>query len=276
MLDRRMQEAGRFHPWASAGHPLVFAHRGGAGLAPENTFAAFERGIAEGVDGVELDVRLSRDGDVVVCHDATLDRTTDATGRVASFTARELAEVDAGYRFSTGHGVWPFRGRGVGVPLLRAVLARFTAHRMIIELKEAELELARAAVAQIREAGAVDRVCIGSFRRVALEEVRRLEPRLATGAASDEVRWAHYRSRVGLFPRCVPYQVLQVPERREGQRIATRRFVNGAHRAAVGVQVWVVDDAAEIQRLLGFGVDGIITDRPYVAVAVVRGWNEQA
>jgi len=267
-----MQEAGPFHPWASAGRPLVFGHRGGAGLAPENTFAAFERGIAEGVDGLELDVRLARDGDVVVCHDATLDRTTDATGRVASFTSRELAEVDAGYRFSTGNGVWPFRGRGVSVPLLHAVLARYTAHRMIIELKEAELELARATVALVREAGAVDRVCVGSFRRIVLEEVRRLEPRLVTGAASDEVRWAHYRSWVGLFPRCVPYQVVQVPERREGQPIATRRFVKGAHRAGVGVQVWVVDDASDIQRLLGLGADGIITDRPDVAVPVVRGW----
>lgn len=265
-----MQETGRPHRWQPGRRPLVFGHRGGAGLAPENTFAAFDRGIAAGVDGLELDVRLSRDGEVVVCHDATLDRTTDASGPVSAFTSRELAGVDAGYRFSPGDGVWPFRGRGVRLPLLRAVLERFVSHLMIIELKDPELELARAVTALVREAGALDRVCIGSFRRPVLEEVRRLEPRLATGAASDEVRWAHYCSWLGVFPRRVSYQALQVPERREGQRIVTGRFVRGAHRAGVPVQVWVVDEPSHIQRLLALGVDGIITDRPDVAVPLVK------
>ena len=264
-----MQEAGPFHPWSVTGRSLVFGHRGGAGLAPENTLAAFERGVAEGADGLEMDARLSRDGEVVVCHDPTLDRTTDASGRVSGFTAAELAGVDAGYRFSTGDGTWPFRGCGIGVPTLRSVLARFPVQPLIIELKDAEVELARAAVALVREAGAVDRVCIGSFRRGVLDEVRRLEPRLATGAASDEVRWALYRSWFGLFPRRVPYRALQVPERREGQTIVTRRFVRGAHRAGAPVQVWVVNEASDIRRLLGLGVDGIITDRPDIAKNVI-------
>jgi len=268
-----MQETGLPHPWGAAARPLVFGHRGGSGLAPENTFAAFERGLAEGVDGLELDVRLARDGEVVVCHDPTLDRTTDASGPVSALTSGQLAEVDAGYRFSTGEGVWPFRGRGVGVPLLRAVLARFPACPLIVELKGAEIDLARATVALVREAGAVDRVCIGSFRRAVLDEVRRLEPRLATGAASDEVRWALYRSWFCLFPRRVPYQALQVPQRREGHQIPTPRFVRGAHRAGAVVQVWVVDGRAEIVRLLEHGVDGIITDRPDVAVTAVREWT---
>ena len=268
-----MQEAGLLHPWAAEGRPLVFAHRGGSGLAPENTFAAFERGVAEGVDGLEMDVHLARDGEVVVVHDPTLDRTTDASGPISAVSSRELAEVDAGYRFSTAEGVWPFRGRGIGVPLLRAVLSRFTRHRLIIELKDAELELARATTALVREAGAVHRVCIGSFRGHLLEEVRRIEPRLATGAGTDEVRWGLYRSWFGLFPRRVPYQVLQVPERREGHRVATSRFVRAAHRAGAAVQVWVVDGRQDILRLLSYGVDGIITDRPDVAVAAVREWK---
>jgi len=250
----------------------VFGHRGGAGLAPENTFAAFERGVAEGVDGLELDVRLARDGEVVVCHDPTLDRTTDTTGPVSALSSRELAGVDAGYRFTTGDGVWPFRGRGVGVPLLRAVLTRFPAHALIVEVKGPEVELACETVRIVREAGAVDRVCIGSFRRAVVDEVRRLEPRLATGAASDEVRWALYRSWFGMFPRRVPYRALHVPQRREGHQIVTGRFLRGAHRAGVPVQVWVVNGVSDIQRLLGLGVDGIITDRPDVAVPAVQEW----
>src|SRR5262249_24275390 len=93
--------------------PQVFAHRGGCDLGPENTIAAFDAGMAAGADGLELDVHLSADGHVVVHHDATLDRTTDASGPVRSKTAAELARVDAGYRFSK-NGQFPFRGKGIG------------------------------------------------------------------------------------------------------------------------------------------------------------------
>ena len=94
--------------------PLVFAHRGGAALAPENTIPAFENGLALGADGLELDVHLSRDGVPVVIHDPTVDRTTERTGAVAGMSAAELAALDAGYRFEKD-GARPFRGRGTGV-----------------------------------------------------------------------------------------------------------------------------------------------------------------
>jgi len=95
----------------------VVAHRGGSGLAPENTTAAFDNGLALGADGLELDVHLSRDGLVVVHHDRTLDRTTNLRGPLESRTADELARADAAYSFG-GNGSFPFRGRGLGVPLL--------------------------------------------------------------------------------------------------------------------------------------------------------------
>src|SRR5881396_496328 len=112
------------HPFFSASRPLVFAHRGGAALAPENTIAAFDNGLALGADGLELDVRLSRDGHVVVHHDRTLDRTTNLRGPVANRTADELARADAAYSFRQ-NGSFPFRGRGIGVPPLSDVLARY-------------------------------------------------------------------------------------------------------------------------------------------------------
>src|SRR5436190_11368898 len=94
------------------GRPRVFAHRGGSALAPENTLAAFELGLRAGADGFELDVHLSADGVLVVFHDDTLDRTTNATGLVAARTAAELARVDAGWHFRDEHGSYPFRGQG--------------------------------------------------------------------------------------------------------------------------------------------------------------------
>src|SRR5712692_201276 len=150
------------HPFFSSSRPLVFAHRGGSGLAPENTIAAFDNGLALGADGLELDVRLSRDGRVVVHHDRTLDRTTNLTGPVAAQPAEALAGADAGYAFQRD-GTFPFRGRGFGVPTLAGVLARYRDVPVVVELKANRAELAAAVVEEVRAADAVDRVCLGSF-----------------------------------------------------------------------------------------------------------------
>jgi glycerophosphoryl diester phosphodiesterase len=261
------------HPSAGRRRPLVFGHRGGAALAPENTCAAFDRGLEAGADGLELDVRLARDGEPVVCHDATLDRTTDATGPVAAWSVADLAAVDAGFRFRGPSGDWPYRGRAVRVPRLREVLARYGQRPLILELKDTEVELARAVVRLLAETGAGVGVCIGSFHLPVLREVRRLAPAVPTGAAGWEVRMALYRSWVGWPAHGVPYRALQVPERRAALRVVSPRFVRAAHRAGAVVQVWVVNEPDRIRRLLGWGVDGIITDRPDLAAGVVGEWT---
>jgi glycerophosphoryl diester phosphodiesterase len=249
--------------------PLVFAHRGGAAIGPENTLTAFDRGIACGADGLELDVQLSRDGAVVVLHDRTLDRTTDATGPVAALTADELARVDAAYRFDPASG-FPLRGRGIGVPKLAEVLARFTGIRLIVELKVNMRLLAHRTLDEIRAAGALDRVALGSYFQPVLRLSRACEPRLPTGAASQETRLALYKSRVHWPLRRTPFQQFQVPEVSGRTRIVTPRFVRAAHAAGLPVYVWTVNREDDMRRLLSWGVDGIITDRPDVAVRVVR------
>jgi glycerophosphoryl diester phosphodiesterase len=271
-MDRSLPATRHLPPTAGIrGRPLVFAHRGGAKLAPENTLAAFDRGLEAGADGLELDVQLSRDGLPVVNHDLDLGRTTNATGPVSGMTARELAAVDAGYRFSRD-GSFPWRGRGLGVPTLAEVLARYRACPLIVEMKVDNEEMARATVDAVRAAGAVDRVCLGSFGGRALAAARSYEPRLATGAAGKEARLALYRSRIRWPARKVPYQACQVPERRGLTRIVSRRFIRAVHGAGALVQVWIVDEPQDIRRLLDWGVDGIITDRPDVAVLTVREW----
>jgi glycerophosphoryl diester phosphodiesterase len=254
----------------SADRPLVFAHRGGGALAPENTIAAFDSAISLGVDGLELDVHLSRDGVVVVHHDDTLERTTDGSGPVAERTAAELEHVDAGYRFG-GEGAFPFRGRGFGVPRLRDVLDRYRGCRLIIELKQDTADLARAVIDEVRRADMTGRVCLGSFGSRTLREARTYEPRIVTSAAREEVRWALYASWIGIAPWRPPYVAFQVPECSGSTTVVTPRFVRAAHRGGVVVQVWTVDEEADMRRLLSWGVDAIITDRPDVAVRVVRG-----
>jgi glycerophosphoryl diester phosphodiesterase len=230
----------------------VFAHRGGSKLGPENTTVAFDRGLAAGADGLELDVHLSRDGIAVVHHDVMLDRTTRARGPLAQRTAAELAAFD--------------------VPALADVLARYPTTPIIIELKQRESALAEAVVRDVRHAGATGRVCLGSFSVSALRAARALAPEIATSGGRFEVRVALYRSWVGLSPGRVAYRAFQVPETSGKTRVVSPRFIQLAHKAGLTVQVWTVDEPDDMRRLLGWGVDGIISDRPDVAVEVVQEW----
>lgn len=255
--------------------PLVFAHRGGARLAPENTLAAFDNGLALGADGIEIDVQLSADGVPMVIHDKTLDRTTDRVGAVHGFTADELARVDAGYRFERA-GAFPFRGQGIGVPTLRAVLARYPDTRVIIEMKGGEPELARAVAYEVRHAGAVGRVCVGSFYQASIVALRDEAPEIVTSASQPEAQWALHRSWVRwpwIGPR--PYVAFQVPERAGRLRVVTPAFVDQVHREGQVIQVWVINDEPDIRRLLDWGIDGVISDRPDVAVPVNAAWYNE-
>jgi len=238
------------HPFFSSPRPLVFAHRGGSALAPENTMAAFDNGLRLGADGLELDVRLSRDGAVVVHHDRLLDRTTALRGPIADRTAGELAQAN--------------------VPALADVLRRYRDARIIVELKVNRPELAAAAIDVVRRADAVERVCLGSFGRRVLRAARGLEPAIATSAAREEVRWALYRSWCRWPVARVGYAGYQIPEVAGRTRVVSPRFVEHAHRAGLGVQVWTVDTEADARRLLGWGVDALITDRPDIMVPLVR------
>jgi glycerophosphoryl diester phosphodiesterase len=240
------------HPALRSSRPLVFAHRGGSKIGPENTITAFDRGLAAGADGLELDVHLSRDGVVVVHHDESLDRTTRAKGPLRARTAAELADI--------------------GVPTLRDVLARYPQAGIIVELKEPGPALAAAVVQEVRRADAAGRVCLGSFSTSALRAARASAPDIATSGARFEVRMALYRSWLRLSPGQPPYRAFQVPETSGNTRVVSPRFVQLAHKAGIVVQVWTVDEPHDIRRLLDWGVDGIISDRPDVAADVVRDW----
>ena len=251
--------------------PIIYAHRGGAALRPENTIEAFDHGLACGAEGLEFDVHLSKDDAVVVHHDDTLERTTSGRGRVADFTAAELGRLDAGCRFRNGDGTYPYRDRGIGVPTLAEVLRRYPSAPLIVELKVGGRRLAERVVEDVRAADAVERVAIGSFYTDALHAVRRYEPAIATGAATQETRWALYRSWIGLGIGATPFREFQVPERSGMTPIVTRRFVAAAHRAGIPVKVWTVNAPDAMRRLTAIGVDALITDRPDLARAIAGG-----
>jgi glycerophosphoryl diester phosphodiesterase len=249
----------------AADAPLIFAHRGGCALGPENTLAAFDLGLAAGADGLELDVHLSRDGVVIVHHDATLERTTNGTGPVSALSADELAGVDAGYRFQTADGS-PFRGQRIGIPTLRQVLGRYSGIRIIIEMKVDTDEMGRVVADEVRRAGAQPRICLAGEGSNVVAAARRALPEAATSATRREVRLAVYRSLARWPVRQVGYGGYQVPERASGHTIVTPRFIRDAHAAGLQVQVWTVDEEPDMRRLLGWGVDALISNRPDAAV----------
>ncbi len=212
--------------------------------------AAFETSLALGVDGIELDVRTSSDGRVVVLHDETLDRTTTLRGPVAGWSASDLGRV--------------------GVPLLADVLRISRDVRVIVEIKGNDATLGRQVVDELRRADAIGRACVGGFHRAVLRAVRAAEPMLATSAAREEVRFALYRSWMRWPLTRAPFAGFQVPEHAGALRVVSPRFVTDAHRAGLGVQVWTVNDAARARQLLDWGVDALITDRPDLILPVVR------
>ena len=226
---------------------IVYAHRGGAKLRPENTLAAFDHGLAMGAHGLEFDVHLSRDGVAVVHHDKTLDRTTNGSGPLAAKTADELSRLDAGFHFDG------FRGKAGGVPRLDEVLRRYPSVPIIIELKVNEPQLAHRVIDAVRVAGAVDRVALGSFGTRVLRAARAYEPRIRTGSSQEETSLALYRSWVRWPVRRPSYQEYQVPETSGSTRVVSERFVRDAHGAGLLVKVWTVDEEAALRRLLGWG-----------------------
>jgi glycerophosphoryl diester phosphodiesterase len=256
--------------------PLVFAHRGGAKLAPENTLAAFDNALAHGADGLEIDVHLAADGVPVVIHDATLDRTTDRTGPVGALTAAALAEVDAGYRFGPDAG-YPFRNRACGIPTLDAVLSRYPTARLIVEIKDSTPQAGRAVAVLVQARTAIDRVCVGSFHPAVVEAVRSADPAIVTSASQPEVKSTLRRSWLRWpFGRARRYAAFQVPERSGRYRVVSPAFVRQVHREGQVIQVWVVDDPKDATRLLDWGVDGLITDRPDVLVPLRNQWADGA
>jgi len=233
-------------------YPLVFAHRGGTALGPENRIQTFDAGMNAGADGLELDVHLSADDVVVVHHDKTLDRTTEGSGPIAAKTAAELAAL--------------------GLPTLREVLRRYPGTRIIVEMKVDTEKLGTLVAEEISRAAAIDRVCAAGFGARAVEAVRRVLPQLATSAHSEEVRRALHRTWVCWPLKSCAWGGYQVPEHAGRLRVVSKRFIRYAHDAGLKVQVWTVDEESDMRRLLEWGVDALISNRPDAAVRIRDEW----
>ncbi len=251
-----------------AGAPLLFAHRGGSALAPENTLEAFRSAVdVWGADVLEMDVRRTRDGELVVLHDETVDRTTDGTGRVSGLQWSRVRELDAGYRFVDLEGKTSFRGQGVRIPRFLDVLHALPHVRMNVDGKD---PLVQAKLVElVHGEGQTHRILLAS----AEEEGRadRLGYRGPVSATRRQARLFYYLHRLpGGGPYTPHTDALQLPDWWQGRRIVTPRLVREAHRRNLPLHVWIVDDPDAMRRLLSWGVDGIQSDRPDLLARVLH------
>ncbi len=253
---------------ASASKPvLLVAHRGGAGLAPENTLASFKNGIALGADYIEMDVHLSKDGAVMVIHDPTLDRTTDAKGRVSDYTMAELQAMNDAAKFPGATSKEP-------VPTLGQVLdlAKPTNVRMEVEIKvgadgKPYPGIAQKTLDEINARGMLDRVKIMAFEFGTLKEIRTINPKVFTVAlmttdyfrAKDISKPAAIIDEVSTFSNAIGVD----------KNFLTPQLIQEAHNRNLAVGVWTVDTEAEMTKFIKMGVDGITSNRPDILKTVL-------
>lgn len=261
------------HPYFDVPRPIVFGHRGASGEAPENTLVAFERALEDGAEIIETDVHVTRDGEVVVAHDDDVARTTDGRGRIAAMRFREVAALDAGYRFSKDGGAsHPYRGRGVRIPALREVFRRLPETRFNIEVKANDERLIEGVIGLVAEHDRAHVTLLAAADEATLAAVRAALARrgvaAALGASAADVL-AFVRAALGEGAPPKAPMALQIPPRFAGEPLVTPALVDFAHRHDVQVHVWTVNEEDEMRRLLALGVDGIMSDFPGRLRAVV-------
>ncbi len=257
---------------------IAYAHQGGAWEAPSSTMHAIEHALAAGATAIELDVHATSDGELVVCHDATVDRTTQGSGLIASFTLAELREMDFSYWWIPGAdvtpgrpaGEYPFRGRAPGNPAfgiatLREVLERFPGLVLNLDIKQTapvvapyEERLARL----LAEYDRTDDVIVASFLDQATDAFRGVAPHVPTSAGTVATAEAWRAVQEGERMPDIAAVAYQVPERQGDLVVVDERFVAAAHAAGKAVHVWTVNDTESMERLVDLGVDGIISDVP--------------
>ncbi len=268
---------------------VAFAHQGGSFEGPSSTLWAMAAALGAGASALELDVHATRDRHLVVCHDATVERTTQATGAIADLTLAEVRELDNAYWWVEGEDVSPgrepgaYRLRGLaprdrrlGVATLEEVLEAFPDVLVNLDVKgtDPEVEPYEGLLAEtLRAHGALERVIVASFHDRALERFRRLAPGVATSAGTEEAT-AFYLAHLAGEVRPWPFVALQVPAEHEGIEVVTPAFVDAAHRSGVAVHVWTLNEREAMEAALAAGADGVISDRPTVLAALLAERGE--
>jgi len=257
--------------------PVVLAHRGGHSEAPENTLAAFTKAAELGVHGFAVDIRLTKDEEIIIFHDEFADRTTDFTGRITDYTLSELKKADAGYHFEDDAGHYPYRGLGESIVTLRELLEQFPHMLIAINLTDSpdtyEGSLMPSKLwALLNELGAEDRIAVTSSYDEQSDRFNLYaQNRVALGAGDGEVKkaYAAFTSKLGHLynPRA---DLFRVSEKLGIFPLGTEGFINFLKHLNVHVYFEDVTDRDSFIKLLSIGASGFITDRPTLAMEIIQ------
>jgi glycerophosphoryl diester phosphodiesterase len=278
-------------PWLER-RVIAFAHQGGSYEGPSSTLVAIERALADGATAIELDVHATADRQIVVCHDETVDRTTNHHGAIADLALAQLRDMDNAYWWIAGATVTPGRdaseyvergkapaNRDFGIATLEEVAERFPGVLLNLDLKRTDPDVEpyeELLANELRRLERLSSVIVGSFHDVAVQRFRSLAPEVATSAATGEAATFYFSMLEGV-PSVPPVCAFQVPAVYGDVKVVDERFVETAHGAGVAVHVWTINDAGEMNELLDVGVDGLISDRPTRLAQVLRerdcAWN---
>lgn len=250
---------------------LVIAHRGGAGIFPENTLYAFQQSWKLGADVLETDVRETADGKLILMHDKTVNRTTDGEGNVSEMTLEAVKKLSAGFKFSSDGGqTFPFREQKITIPTLEEVFTALPDARFNIEIKQESPTIAKSLCNLIRERKMTEKVVIASFSQNSLDEFRAECKEVATSASTPEITKFLALQKSGLGESFSPQMsALQTAEKFGALQIVTKDFVENAHKLNLQVHVWTINKPEDMQRLIELGVDGIMSDYPNKLLEIV-------
>jgi len=268
LLSRKAKDSA-YYP-AGLPSPLVIAHQGGDGVWPGNTLFAFQHAADLGVDVIETDLRMSKDGVLMITHDDHVERISDGKGKIVDLTYADLTQLDAAYYWSPDGGkTYPYRGQGITYTSLEDVFKALPNMRFNIDMKQTEPTIYGQFCDLIRKYNMQDKVLAASFHHENNVAFRQTCPEVTSSADEVETRNFVILNFAFLGRLSSPeYKAFQVPVEQGGIPVVTRPFVNAAHERSLRVDVWTIDDPAEMRRLIDLGVDGIISDRPDLLMQV--------
>jgi len=257
--------------FSNRARPLVIAHRGGAGIAPENTIYAFKLAERIGVDAIELDVRITKDKQLVVIHDETIDRTTNGTGMVSDYTLEELKKFDAGYHLKLENQGYPFRNKGITIPSLEEVFQHIKNTPFVIELKDPNPRIEKQVAALIKKYELKKKVIVGSFNDASLKRfASRTDGKIQIGTGVKTIKYfvlLHKLRLDRLYP--LNRSAVQIPIKAGGVDLATERLIKTVRERNIAIHYWTINDEKTMKQLIELNVDGIITDYPNLLLRLV-------
>lgn len=258
------------NPFASS-KVWVIAHQGGEGVWPSNTMFAFEQAVKLGVDMLDTDIHMTKDGVLVTIHDDSVDRTTNGKGKIGDLTLAEIKALDAGYYWpqeSKETDPHPFRGKGYSVATLEEAFQAFPNMPWTIEMKTDGM--AQPFCNLLRKYKMTDKVIVASFRDSAMQDFRKTCPEVMTSMTESELRPYVILNIFGLGRLfSPPGQAVQVPIRASGLEVVTSNLIASANLLGLVVQPWTINEEDEMRRLIAMGVHGINTDRPDLLLKVL-------